>query len=98
MARDGAAWLERRELFARTVVLKVRYSDFTTVTRSQSTPMATRDADQLAARARALIDRTEAGRRPVRLLGVSVHNLADSPTAPATTLDDEGRLPFDDPE
>jgi hypothetical protein len=25
----------------------------------------------------ALLDRTEAGRRPVRLLGVSVHNLVD---------------------
>src|SRR5688500_1126617 len=27
MARDAAAWLERRALFARTVTLKVRYSD-----------------------------------------------------------------------
>ncbi len=98
MARDGAAWLERRELFARTVVLKVRYSDFTTVTRSHSTPVATRDADQLAARALALIDRTDAGKRPVRLLGVSVHNLADSPTATQTVVDDEGRLPFGEPE
>ena len=40
---------------------------------------------------------TEAGRRPVRLLGVSVHNLAAAPTAPPTALDDEGRLPFDGP-
>jgi DNA polymerase IV len=98
MARDGAAWLERREMFARTVVLKVRYSDFTTLTRSHSTPVATQDADQLAARALALIDRTEAGRRPVRLLGVSVHNLADSPTATHAVIDEEGRLPFGDPE
>ena len=98
MARDGAAWLERRELFARTVVLKVRYSDFTTVTRSHSTPVATRDADQLAVRALALIDRTDAGKRPVRLLGVSVHNLADSPTATQTVVDEEGRLPFGEPD
>jgi DNA polymerase IV len=98
MARDGAAWLERRELFARTVVLKVRYNDFTTVTRSHSTPIATRDADQLAARALALIDRTDAGKRPVRLLGVSVHNLADSPTATPSVVDEEGRLPFGEPE
>ena len=97
MARDGAAWLERRELFARTVVLKVRYSDFTTVTRSH-TAAATRDADQLAERALALIDRTDAGKRPVRLLGVSVHNLADSPTATQTVVDEEGRLPFGEPE
>ena len=98
MAREAAAWLERRQLFARTVVLKVRYSDFTTVTRSQSTRVATRDAEALSARALALIERTEAGSRPVRLLGVSVHNLADSPTAMPVALNQEGRLPFGEPD
>ena len=77
MARDGAAWLERKGLVCRTVTIKVRYSDFTTITRSHSQLPATRNADLLAARARALLDRTEAGQRPVRLLGVSVHNLVD---------------------
>ncbi len=32
---------------------------------------------RIAARACALLDRTDAGKRPVRLLGVSVHNLSD---------------------
>jgi DNA polymerase-4 len=77
MARSGAAWLERRTLTCRTVTIKVRYSDFTTITRSHSKTPPTRDAEDIAARAVALLDRTEAGRRPVRLLGVSVHNLAD---------------------
>ena len=77
MARDGAAWLDRKGLDCRTVTIKVRYSDFTTITRSHSKTPATRNADDLAARAVALLDRTEAGRRPVRLLGVSVHNLVD---------------------
>jgi DNA polymerase-4 len=96
MARDAATWLERRHVFARTVVLKVRYSDFTTITRSQSTPTATRDADELSARALALLDRTEAGRRPVRLLGVSVHGFSDSPQPPAAR-DTAARLPFETP-
>ncbi len=74
MARHDAAWLARRGLFARTVVLKVRYGDFTTVTRSH-TRRPTRDGDELAARAAALLSRTEAGARPVRLLGVGVHGL-----------------------
>ncbi|HEX6323895.1 MAG TPA: DNA polymerase IV [Vicinamibacterales bacterium] len=74
MARDGAAWLERKNLLARTVTIKVRYSDFTTVTRSD-TRAPTRDADQIAQRAVALLDRTEAASRPVRLLGAGVHNL-----------------------
>ena len=77
MARDGAAWLERRLLSCRTVTIKVRYDDFTTITRSHSKDPATRDADDISLRARALLERTEAGLRPVRLLGVSVHNLVD---------------------
>jgi DNA polymerase-4 len=83
-------WLQRKFLFARTVTLKVRYSDFTTVTRSQSAP-PTRDAALIAARAIQLLERTEAGSRPVRLLGVSVHNLhsAEHRTPP-------GWLPFDE--
>jgi DNA polymerase-4 len=77
MARDAAAWLERKELYCRTVTIKVRYDDFTTITRSHSNVAATRDADDIAGRALALLQRTEAGQRPVRLLGVSVHNLVD---------------------
>jgi DNA polymerase-4 len=85
MARDGAAWLERRGLLCRTVTIKVRYSDFTTITRSHSKTPATRDADDIAARAVALLDRTEAATRPVRLLGASVHNLVDPSAEPVHT-------------
>ncbi|HSB36628.1 MAG TPA: DNA polymerase IV, partial [Thermoanaerobaculia bacterium] len=55
--------------------LKVRYADFTTITRSESRRPAARDAAALARRAAALLLKTEAGTRPVRLLGVSVHGL-----------------------
>ena len=75
LAQSGAAWLERRRLAARTVTVKVRYADFTTVTRRHSAP-ATRGAEEIAARARRLLDRTEAGARPVRLLGVTMSNLS----------------------
>ena len=78
MARGTARWLAKRDLYARTVTIKVRYGDFTTITRSQSEP-ASRDEDALVRRAVALLDKTEAGRRPIRLLGVSVHNLCDAP-------------------
>jgi DNA polymerase-4 len=92
MAASAARWLERRRLMARTVVLKVRYADFQTITRSHTAP-ATREAADLSARAVALLEKTDAGRRPVRLLGVSVHNLSDdAPDAIASS-----RLPFPDP-
>ena len=93
MARDGAAWLARRGLLARTVTIKVRYSDFTTVTRSH-TRTPTRDPDDIARRAVALLDRTEAASRPVRLLGAGVHNLVDPSDVEATHCIDP-LLPFD---
>jgi len=92
MARSAAAWLERRTWFARTVTVKVRYSDFTTITRSHTAP-ATRDASEIVARAVQLLDRTDAGRRPVRLLGVSVQNLCETDREPLPA----DWLPFDAP-
>jgi DNA polymerase-4 len=92
MAANAARWLARRDLLARTVTIKVRYSDFTTVTRSHTAP-PTKDEAGLVDRAIRLLDKTEAGRRPIRLLGVSVHNLCDP-----TGVDSPGRLPFGDTE
>jgi DNA polymerase-4 len=97
MALEDAEWLARKDLFAKTVTIKVRYGDFTTVTRSDTRLPATRDAGGLARRAVALLDRTEAGARPVRLLGVSLHGLVDHPQPPAqATRSRNGDLPFDD--
>jgi DNA polymerase IV len=98
MARDAARWLEGHGQFARTVVIKVRYEDFTTITRSHSEPQPTRDADRIAARAIALLEKTEAGQRPVRLLGASVHNLGETEAVarPRRTVRSETpRLPLD---
>jgi DNA polymerase-4 len=89
MAADAARWLVRRQLLARTVTIKVRYGDFTTITRSH-TAAPTCDEAQVVARAVRLLDKTEAGRRSVRLVGVSVHNFCRE-AEPAT----DDRLPFD---
>jgi DNA polymerase-4 len=90
MAADAVRWLATKTLLARTVTIKVRYSDFATITRSH-TAIATRDLAAIVSRAVQLLERTEAGIRPVRLLGVSVHNFCgdiDAEVAP-------DRLPFD---
>jgi DNA polymerase-4 len=76
LAGEVAAALERKGLVARTVTIKVRYADFTTVTRSHTAQGATSSAKSLAVRARALLERTDAARRPVRLLGVGAHGLS----------------------
>jgi DNA polymerase-4 len=81
MARRSASWLERKGLLARTVTIKVRYAGFTTVTRSHTAAAATRNPDEIAARALLLLARTEAGRKPIRLLGAGVHGLVEGATA-----------------
>ena len=81
MAARVAAWLSRKTLFARTVTIKVRYSDFTTITRSH-TAAPTCATDEIVSRAVRLLDKTEAGVRPVRLLGVSVHNFGEREDLP----------------
>ena len=90
MASHAIAWLHRRQMLARTVTIKVRYDDFTTITRSHSA-LPTRDEADLAARAVRLLEKTEAGTRPVRLLGVSVHNFRSD----ADVDDAADRLPFE---
>jgi DNA polymerase-4 len=90
MAAGVVSWLARKSVLARTVTIKVRYSDFTTITRSHSAP-PTRDSDALVGRALQLLDKTEAGQRPVRLLGVSVHNFCSDDDL----AEPKDRLPFE---
>jgi len=61
---------------ARTITLKLRYSDFETITRSFSTKAAV-DADEVIfAGAVRLLEQTRAtNKKPVRLIGVGVSNL-----------------------
>jgi len=77
LARRVADSLQRKGLLARTVTIKVRYANFTTVTRSHTEEPATLDAATIVERALALLERTEAAKRPVRLLGVGTHGLLE---------------------
>ncbi|MEK6245265.1 MAG: DNA polymerase IV [Pseudomonadota bacterium] len=82
--------LEKKNLLARTVTIKVRFDDFTTVTRSHTAHHPSRNAADFRERALALLERTEAARRPVRLLGVGAHGLlgdADPAGAGESTRD-----------
>jgi DNA polymerase-4 len=75
LARETAGWLEAHRLAGRTVTIKVRYADFTTVTRSHTLSRPTSDADVIASWATELLGRTQAGPRKVRLLGARVSGL-----------------------
>jgi DNA polymerase-4 len=77
LARRVADSLQKKSLLARTVTIKVRYANFTTVTRSHTEEPATHDGARIIERALALLERTDAARRPVRLLGVGAHGLLE---------------------
>jgi DNA polymerase-4 len=81
MAEEVADGLERRQLAACTVTVKVRLDDFTTLTRSRTFGIPTQRPRRIAALARGLLRHTPAGDRRVRLLGVSTSTLV-----PATLL------------
>ena len=80
LARETAEWLEKKHLAGRTVTIKVRYADFTTVTRSHTLSRPTCDADVISSWATELLHRTQAGQRPVRLLGARVNGLVEHST------------------
>lgn len=75
LAGKVAEGLEKRELLAGTITTKVRYADFTTLTRSRSFPDPVMSARGIADVARQLLRQTDAGRRHVRLLGVTASSL-----------------------
>lgn len=70
--------MQKRSLTARTVTVKIKYDNFQQITRSYSVPDSFRDFDEIKAVLPELLQKTEAGRRKVRLLGVSVSNLRET--------------------
>jgi len=75
----------------RTIAIKVRLDDFTTITRARTLPIATNDPPVVGAVALELL-REYAPPRPVRLLGVRVAGFDHGATAAAT--DDQLALPL----
>jgi DNA polymerase-4 len=57
---------------ARTVTLKIKYFDFQTITRRQTFDHFLTSAADIFRAAKDLLERTEAGHRPIRLAGISL--------------------------
>jgi DNA polymerase-4 len=77
-AAEIASSLKADGMSARTVVLKVRYADFTSLTRRHTLPHPFDDASTIVTQARSLMTRTLAGQRKVRLIGVGVTGLVEA--------------------
>ena len=82
-AGDLAEALAQREKVARTVHVKLRYPDFSIVTRGRTLPTATGDTALIGEVGRLLLARALADRPPpVRLLGLGVSGLVEDRQLP----------------
>lgn len=76
-AAEVADVLQRQHLLAATVKIKIRWADFTTLTRQATLPQPSDDATQLHAAVHALLARVWQG-QAVRLIGVGVSGLSEA--------------------
>jgi DNA polymerase-4 len=84
-----AARVRAAGLVGRTISIKVRFSDFTTITRSRTLRDPTDVSRDIYATARALFDGLGLQRARLRLVGVRVEGLTESDHAPIQGLLDE---------
>jgi len=68
--------LRRHERQGQTITTKVKFYDFSTKSRSITLLEPTSDTKEIFQQSWELLQKTEAGRKPVRLVGISVSNLS----------------------
>ena len=88
-AADVARELRRNDLAGKTVKLKLRWPDFTTLTRQITLNQATDQEEEIAAPAAALLRSVRRSGQPVRLIGVGVSGLGP-PVRQLSLWDDGG--------
>jgi DNA polymerase-4 len=75
MSADVARSLQQQKLLAHTIRIKLRWSDFTTLTRQRSLDVGTAEEAVIFHHALTLWQDNWPRGRPVRLIGVGVSNL-----------------------
>jgi DNA polymerase-4 len=88
MSQAVAEHLNRAGVAGGTIAIKLRYSDFSTLTRQTTLAVPTADATDIYRAALTLLERTWQRHRPVRLLGVGAHQLVE-PTGQLPLFDDD---------
>lgn len=75
MCERASSRMRERSLFAKTITLKVRFADFTTVNRSKTLPLPIDTTHEIYEVAKALYEVLSIERARIRLVGVSLENL-----------------------
>jgi DNA polymerase-4 len=86
-----ASRLREKGMCGRTVTLKVRWSNFKTITRSRTMEAEFDNAAEIYEAVKGLYLKLDPQRPRIRLLGVSVSSLAPGPPRRQLLLDDSGR-------
>jgi DNA polymerase-4 len=89
LADAVASRLRRAGMAGRTVAVKVRFHDFTTISRQATLPDPVDSGPAIARCAKALVSDIDPG-PGVRLVGVSVSGLTDEPTQQLSLMDPTG--------
>ncbi len=86
---EQVCWrLRQHELYGRTVHIKLRFADFSTITRSHTLTEATQQTKQVWQAVMALFDNAmQTESRPLRLVGVGVSGLCDERHRPQVQAD-----------
>ncbi len=80
--------LRENRLKGRTVTIKIKYEDFTQITRSRTAENLTDDLQEIFSIEEGLLYKTEAGSRKIRLVGASVSKFEESGKKPGGSLFD----------
>lgn len=82
LAGSIETYLKKYHLSGRTITLKIKYFDFISITRSFTPGEEIREAGVIMKYIGPLLDKTEAGQKKVRLLGISISNFIEAGTGP----------------
>ena len=77
LTEKASARLRDRELFAKTIGIKVRFADFSTITRSKTLPLPISSTQEIFQVVKDLYLALKLDRARLRLVGVSLENLKE---------------------
>jgi len=82
-AEHLSKYLTKKNFYAKTITLKVKYHDFTQITRSQTLPIPFRNSKTIIQITRFLLNTsTEAGQKSIRLVGTSLSGFVSAEEKP----------------
>lgn len=93
LAHKVARRMRKDEVTGKTVTLKVKYCDFTRITRATTLSEPTDDASEIYSAVCTLLEKTAVGRRPVRLLGISISHLSTDSDSQLSLFREDKRSP-----